>query len=158
LERIIAGAEAYARPESYIAKLRTWVRHHHPVCPDFWLHPNKDTFEIGPDEHHNEFFLAHPELFGKDLAQAFADGWVSIRRWAGGQEVWAIRCEHFQPIAHTFSRWASACLRRLPHEAETPIRVFTSNGEIPTPHTLADLASGMAAPREIVGNQRDSSS
>lgn len=133
-------------------------RHHHPVYPGFWLHPEKGTVEIGPDEHHSEFFLANPELFGEDLDQAFADGWVSIRRWTGSQEVWAIRCERFQSVADALSGWADACLQRYPKEAETPIRVFTIEGEMSTSRTLAELAYGKVDSQEVVGNHGDSSS
>lgn len=116
-------------------------RRHHPRYPGFWLHPAKGVYEIGPDAHHSEFFLAHPELFGTDLEAAFADGWVSIRRWTGSQEVWAIRCERFQSVAEALSRWAGVCLGRFPDEAETPLRIFTNEDETPVPRTLAELAS-----------------
>ena len=85
---------------------------------------------------------AYPELFGEVLDHAFADGWVSIRRWTGDQEVWAIRRERFHPVADTLSRWASACLQRFPNKAETPRRIFMGDGETPTSRTLAELAAG----------------
>lgn len=117
-------------------------RRHHPACPGFWLHPEKGVYEIGPDDHHSDFFLAHPELFGTDLDAAFADGWVSIRRWVGGCEAWAIRYDALHAVADLLCAWARKVVIERPDEALTPLLCFPISDTKPVTGNLGDLAKG----------------
>lgn len=92
-------------------------RAHHPVLPGFWLHRTLGIHEVAPDGQHSAFFLQHPELFGTDLQQAYADGWVSTRRWIGSPPVWAVAFGRYLDVRETLATWAIETIQRWPEEA-----------------------------------------
>lgn len=119
-------------------------RQHHPEIPGYWLHAEKGMFPLRPDEHHSAFFLAHPALFGEDLAAAFARGWVSIRRWTGYREEWAIRYDDLNAVGPMLQRWAAGLLERYPGEALIPVRCFPASDSHCLRGALVDVATGTA--------------
>jgi hypothetical protein len=120
-------------------------RRHHPDIPGFWLHPVKGAFPLKSTEHHSEFFLAHPELFGKDLDAAFEDGWVSVRRWIGHREEWGLRYENLDQSRGLLQAWAADVLSQYPNERLIPLRCFPGAESSRLQGTLEDLARGTVA-------------
>jgi hypothetical protein len=94
---------------------------HHPDLPGFWLHPLKGTYHLRADEEHAVFFREHPSLFGTDLSGAYADDWVSIRRWEGDPGVWVVTYGQIEPVRHALGCWARILLSRWQEEAATPV-------------------------------------
>jgi len=94
---------------------------HHPDFPGFWLHPLKGAYHLRADEEHGVFFREHPALFGNDLSGAYADGWVSIRRWEDDPGIWAVTYGHLESVRQALGCWARILLSRWQEEAATPV-------------------------------------
>ena len=119
---------------------------HHPTFSGCWIHPVKGDFPLSPAEHHSHFFQTHRSLFGSELNAAYEDGWVSIRRWVGDNEVWAIRYHALGPVASLLCKWAQSVLELHPDEGKVPIHGFSGNGEPSvTAVTIEAVAQGKLA-------------
>lgn len=127
-------------------------RRHHPDIPGFWLHRRKGRFALRPDEHHSEFFLTHPDIFGTDLGKAFEEGWVSIRRWTGYREEWSIRYDDLGKATPLLRAWATEIVDRYPDERLTPIRCFPASDTLCLCGTLGEVANGTAQIVEVGSN------
>ena len=100
---------------------------HAPDRPGYWMHPEKGTFELSPDEHHRDFFFQHPELVKPHPPEAIAahyyEGWISIRKWAGTPGEWRVVCADLTQSRSTIQRWALNVLDRWPEDADVPLVV-----------------------------------
>jgi cation transport regulator ChaC len=115
-------------------------RRHHAGEPGYWLHPSKGVHQLKTGQEHSEFFKAHPELFGDDLVAAFADGWVSIRRWAE-EDKWALRLDEYEVVRGLLQRWAAKILAAHPEEGQTRLSIFGPSVDTVLPGTLCELAA-----------------
>lgn len=137
--RSVLGTEAFYRARESHAE----GRGHAPGISGYWIHPRKGVHPLSREEHHSAFFQAHPELFGDDLPAAYADGWISIRRWAGSDPKWAVVYGRWRAAVSALRAWAASVVQERPEEGSVRV-FFTAVDDAATPPetTLLGLASG----------------
>jgi hypothetical protein len=117
-------------------------RRHAPGASGFWLHPRHEI-TLDEDEHHRDYFMLHPELFGHDLVAAYDDGWISIRRWIGTENMWAVAYGRRDTAWPVLTAWARRLLAKRPEETAVAVEfVAVSETESAPGTTLGGLASG----------------
>lgn len=125
-------------------------RTHAPGKSGFWIHPRKGTFTLeGTKEYHAQFVLDHPELFGiedgdLDFDKIYNSGWISIRKFAGPQEMWAVAYSRLRYSYKFIERWAEKILKEFPKEKNTPVMLVpTSDPVRPDNITMEQISMGM---------------
>jgi hypothetical protein len=136
------GTEAYSESRAHPVN-----RAHASGFSGYWIHPIKGSFPLSSADHHKDFLLENPELFGitggLDLEGVYRRGWISIRKWSGSMDKWAVVYFSIRSSRKTIEEWATKLYFSEPSERSSEIQFHSFRDDVdPSTMRIQDIVQG----------------